>query len=88
MEELDEMSAFKLLVLELAKRGLATVDQLCRLTRDQWREIMRASSMPVSLARSAVVLSPRLRPRRHPLHPPRPWCTLSSTTEVWSGLFS
>jgi hypothetical protein len=51
-----EMSAFKLLLLELSKRSLTTVGQLRDLTRDQWREIMRVSLMPASLARSSIML--------------------------------
>jgi hypothetical protein len=50
------MSAFKLLLLELSKRDLTTVGQLRDLTRDQWREIMRASILPASLARSSSQL--------------------------------
>jgi predicted RNA-binding Zn ribbon-like protein len=55
-KECLEMSAFKLLLLELSRRNLTTVDQVRQLSRDQWGDVMRASSLSASLARSAFHL--------------------------------
>jgi NAD-dependent oxidoreductase involved in siderophore biosynthesis len=50
-------AALQPLLSELAGRGVYTAHQLQSLTRTQWREIMHAAGMPVSLARSAMKLA-------------------------------
>ena len=48
-----EIALLKPLLLELTRQGLTTVAQLRELSRDQWRDVMRASGLPISLAVSA-----------------------------------
>jgi hypothetical protein len=57
-EEEMEMVALKPLLQELVGQGLATVGDLQKLTRDKWRDIMRAANLPVSLTRLAMRLVP------------------------------
>ncbi len=45
-----EIALLKPLLLELTRQGLTTVAQLRELSRDQWRDVMRASGLPISLA--------------------------------------
>ncbi len=52
-KEAMEMSSLKPLLQELIQRNLTTVGQLRELSRDQWRDVMRASGMPASLSVSA-----------------------------------
>lgn len=52
-KEAMEMSSLKPLLLELIQRNLTTVGQLRQLSRDQWRDVMRASGLPASLSISA-----------------------------------
>jgi hypothetical protein len=51
------VAALQPLLSELAGRGVYTAHQLQGLTRPQWREIMHAAGMPMSLARSAMKLA-------------------------------
>jgi hypothetical protein len=57
-----EMPSLKPLLLELIQRNLTTVAKLRDLSRDQWRDVMRASGMPASLSISAgQITSPPAR---------------------------